>query len=120
MLDGWIENEFLVKNLGDGFARQVIAGRSQSTRGDDQVGALPGFGEKGPDLIHLITNHEVGEWFDPMMGKLSSKVGKVCVFANAQEQFVSEGDGFNANGQTHGELRWRKVWRDSCLCSCKS
>ena len=46
-----------------------------------------------------------------MMGQLNAKVGKVGVFANAQKQFVSEGDGFNANGQTHDGLRLRQWWR---------
>ena len=115
MFDRWIEDQFLIEDFGNGFPGQVITGWSQTPSGDYEIRAFPGFGKKSFDLIRLIPNHEVGGGFDSMMGKLNAKVGQVGVFANAQKQFVSEGDGFNANGQTHVGLRLRQ-WLRIVVC----
>ncbi len=86
-----IEFEGEAKDLGDGLTGVVVGSGTEAAGGNDDVGGRPAIAESGGNVGGFVANDEIAADGEAMPGEFAAEEVKVGVSAEAEEEFVAEG-----------------------------
>ena len=96
---GLVEEEPLAEGLGQSHLGQVVAGRTQTAGGDDDIRTGPGNVHRLADPLRVVPHHGVVKDVDAQLGQALGDHLGVGVCNVAQQQFRADGDEFS--GMAH-------------------